>query len=180
MAQRVQCQINRVADLILLESENVLTTLRGFPFEAFRQFPKSRQQCAGFKASSRTLHTSYCPDRGGNRFGLIMGAGRQDQPKLFTPLREVARAPKLPINRVPGLILVENETVLASLLGFRSKLSANSRSRRLYAGFVERVLDRANSIGDGIEQVAHHGVLLSAALWSCTALSWRHLQNYGS
>jgi hypothetical protein len=41
------------------------------------------------------------------------------------------------------------------------------------AWIVERVLDQPNSIGDGIETLAHHGVFLSALLWICSALAWR-------
>ena len=40
------------------------------------------------------------------------------------------------------------------------------------AWIVERAIDQANSIGDGIEQLAHHGMWLSAALWICSALAW--------
>jgi hypothetical protein len=36
------------------------------------------------QSALRTLHASYCPDQSGNRFGLTMGAGRQDQPNLIT------------------------------------------------------------------------------------------------
>jgi hypothetical protein len=40
------------------------------------------------------------------------------------------------------------------------------------AWIVQRVLDQPNSIGDGIEKLAHHGALLSAVLWICGALAW--------
>jgi hypothetical protein len=40
------------------------------------------------------------------------------------------------------------------------------------AWIAERVLERPNSIGYGIEKLAHHGVLLCAALWVCSGLAW--------
>jgi HupE / UreJ protein len=40
------------------------------------------------------------------------------------------------------------------------------------AWIAERALDRPNSIGYGIEKLSHHGALLCAALWVCTALAW--------
>lgn len=40
------------------------------------------------------------------------------------------------------------------------------------AWIAERVLDRPNSIGYGIEKLAHHGVLLWVALWAWSGLAW--------
>jgi hypothetical protein len=53
---RPQCQFNRVADLLLAEKETVLTTLRGFPFEAFRQMPKA----VGYMQGSRLAPQLTC------------------------------------------------------------------------------------------------------------------------
>lgn len=42
----------------------------------------------------------------------------------------------------------------------------------------ERVLNRPNSIGYGIEKLAHHGVLLCVGLWAYSAVAWlscRHI-----
>ena len=44
------------------------------------------------------------------------------------------------------------------------------------AWIAERVLDRPNSIGYGIEKLAHHGVLLCVGLWVCSGLAWLSLQ----
>jgi hypothetical protein len=41
------------------------------------------------------------------------------------------------------------------------------------AWIVERVLDQPNLIGDGIESLAHHGVMLATVLWVCSAASWK-------
>ena len=52
---------------------------------SFSPNTQGRRLGAGFKASSAPcLRLSDCPDGSGNRFGLIMGAGRQDQPSLIT------------------------------------------------------------------------------------------------
>jgi HupE / UreJ protein len=40
------------------------------------------------------------------------------------------------------------------------------------AWIAERLLDRPNSIGYGIEKLAHHSVLLCVALWVCSGLAW--------
>jgi hypothetical protein len=40
------------------------------------------------------------------------------------------------------------------------------------AWIAERVLARPNSIGYEIEKLSHHGVLLCAGLWVCSALAW--------
>ncbi len=40
------------------------------------------------------------------------------------------------------------------------------------AWIAERVLDRPNSIGYGVEKLAHHGVWLCAGLWLGSAIAW--------
>jgi hydrogenase/urease accessory protein HupE len=40
------------------------------------------------------------------------------------------------------------------------------------AWIVERVLGQPNLIGDGVESLAHHGVMLAVALWASSALAW--------
>jgi hypothetical protein len=40
------------------------------------------------------------------------------------------------------------------------------------AWIIERVLDQPNPIGDGVENLAHHGVMLAVALWACGAIAW--------
>jgi len=40
------------------------------------------------------------------------------------------------------------------------------------AWIVERVLGQPNLIGDGVERLAHHGVMLAVALWASSALAW--------
>jgi len=40
------------------------------------------------------------------------------------------------------------------------------------AWIVERVLDQPNPIGQGIESLAHHGVMLTIVLWVCSAVAW--------
>jgi hypothetical protein len=40
------------------------------------------------------------------------------------------------------------------------------------AWIAERVLGQPNRIGDGVESLAHHGVLLAVALWASSALAW--------
>jgi len=55
-ARRAQCQINRVAGLIPVENETVLTTLHGFPLEAFRQMPKA----VGYMQGSRLALQLTC------------------------------------------------------------------------------------------------------------------------
>jgi hypothetical protein len=40
------------------------------------------------------------------------------------------------------------------------------------AWIFERVFDQPNPIGDGIERLAHHGVMLAVALWACSAIAW--------
>ena len=40
------------------------------------------------------------------------------------------------------------------------------------AWIVERVLDQPNLIGDGIERLAQHGVMLALVLWTCSVVAW--------
>jgi hypothetical protein len=56
VALRPQCQFNRVAGLIPVENKAALTTLRGFPFEAFRQMPKA----VGYMQGSRLASQLTC------------------------------------------------------------------------------------------------------------------------
>ena len=53
------------------------------------------------------------------------------------------------------------------------------------AWIVERVLDQPNPIGQGIESLAHLGVMLAIVLWVCSAVAWmiegqHHLISPGS
>ena len=45
------------------------------------------------------------------------------------------------------------------------------------AWIAERILNRPNSIGYGIEKLAHHGILLCAGLWICSAVAWLSQQH---
>ncbi len=40
------------------------------------------------------------------------------------------------------------------------------------AWISERVLDRPNAMGYGVEKLVHHGVALCAGLWVCAAVAW--------
>ena len=55
---------------------------------------------------------------------LASGA-RNSRTLLITPLPEIAQRPQCQFNRVAGLILAENETVMTPCADSRSKLSAN-------------------------------------------------------
>ncbi|WP_433970959.1 HupE/UreJ family protein [Tunturiibacter lichenicola] len=48
------------------------------------------------------------------------------------------------------------------------------------AWIAERVVDQPNSIGYGIETLAHHGVLLYAGLWVCSVVAWLSHQHVRS
>jgi hypothetical protein len=41
-----------------------------------------------------------------------------------------------------------------------------------FAWIVARVFDRSSLMGDEIERLAHHGMMLGVVLWACSAIAW--------
>jgi HupE / UreJ protein len=69
---------------------------------------------------------------------------------------------------LPALLLLSRTTFCASFRIVGAALACVASC----AWIVEGLLDRPNIIGDGIEHIAHHGILLSAALWVSSLLAW--------
>ena len=73
---------------------------------------------------------------------------------------------------LPALLLLSRTAVYAV---FRIAGAATAGVAAC-AWIAERVLDRPNWIGNGVETLAHHGVALCAGVWVCSAAAWLRQQ----